>query len=93
MLLEEKALILTLLTSAERRLGSVLEMIEKEQNCIKVLYQLHVIQETMQNCAYLLAYYQLQESLEKACFDACPENRSKELENLADLFSYYQEFS
>jgi DNA-binding FrmR family transcriptional regulator len=93
MRLKEQTLLLSLLQSVEIRLGSVIEMAETENNCVKILYQLHVIQETMQNCAYLLAYYQLQESLEKACFDACPENRSKELENLADLFSYYQEFS
>lgn len=93
MLLEEKALILTLLTSAERRLGSVLEMIEKEQNCIKVLYQLQLVQATMQNCGHLLVQYRLQQTLETVCYDDCPENRSKELENLADLFSYYQEFS
>lgn len=93
MLLEEKALILTLLTSAERRLGSVLEMIEKEQNCIKVLYQLQLVQATMQNCGHLLVQYRLQQTLETACYDDCLENRSMELKHLVDLYRYYQEFS
>jgi DNA-binding FrmR family transcriptional regulator len=93
MRLEEQTLLLSLLQSVEIRLGSVIEMAEAENNCVNILYQLQMIQKTMQNCAHLLAYYQLQESLETACFDACPENRSKELENLADLFGYYQGFS
>lgn len=93
MLLEEQELILALLGSTRRCLSLAIEMIETEQDCIGILYQIQVARATINKCGQILVQNQLLNSLETACFDTCSENRSDELKNLVGLYSYYQEFS
>jgi len=93
MLPEEQTLILARLRSAEGHLGSVIGMVENEQNCIKVLHQLYAVQAALHACGRLLLYYQVQQSLETACYNTCPEKRSAEIKRLVDLYRYYLIFT
>ncbi len=93
MLIEKEESVFSLLQSTRRCLSLAIEMIETEQDCLEVLYQIQAAKSIMHKCGQILVLCQLQQSLETACFDTCSENRSAELENLVDLYSYYQEFS
>jgi DNA-binding FrmR family transcriptional regulator len=93
MQLEKEESVFSLLRSARRCLSLAIEMIETEQDCIAILYQIQAAQATMQKCGRILVQYQLHHSLKTACFDDRSENRSAELEHLVDLYSIYQEFS
>jgi DNA-binding FrmR family transcriptional regulator len=93
MLLEKQDHVLTLLRSTRRCLSLAIEMLETEQDCIGILYQIQVARATINKCGQILVRNQLQQSLETACFDTHSENRSDQLKNLVDLYSYYQEFS
>ncbi len=90
---EEQTLILARLRSAEGHLGSVIGMVENEQNCIKVLHQLYAVQAALHACGRLLLYDQVQQSLEIACYNTCPEKRSVEIKRLVDLYRYYLIFT
>ncbi len=85
---EEQTLILARLRSAEGHLGSVIDLVETEQNCIKVLHQLHAIQAALHACGRLLLYYQVQQSLKTACCSACPEKRSAEMRHMVDFYRF-----
>ena len=89
MLPEEQILILARLRSAEGHLGSVIGMVEIEQNCIKVLHQLHAVKAALHASGHLILYYQVQQSLETGCYNACPEKRSAEMRRLVDLYRFY----
>jgi DNA-binding FrmR family transcriptional regulator len=89
---EEQALFLARLRSAEGHLGSVICMVEIEQNCIEVLHQLQAVQAELQDCEKLILYYQLQQSLEIACNNKCPEKRTAEIRHLVDLYRFYLMF-
>lgn len=93
MLVKSKQAILTLMLSTRGSLSLTIEMIETEQDCLRILNQIQIAQANMHRCGQILARYQLLQSLETACFDTCPENRSAELNNIVNLYSYYQEFS
>jgi DNA-binding FrmR family transcriptional regulator len=93
MLPEEQTLIVARLRSAEGHLGSVIGMVKNEQNCIKVLHQLYAVQAALHACGHLLLYYQVQQSLETACNNACPEKRSAEIKRLVDLYRFLLMFA
>jgi DNA-binding FrmR family transcriptional regulator len=92
MLPEEKAFILTRLQSAEGHLDSVICMVEIDQNCIEVLHKLQAVQAALQDCEKLILCHQLQQSLEIACYNKCPEKRTTEMRHLVDLYRFYLMF-
>ena len=81
------------LRSAEGHLGSVIGMVETEQNWIKVLHQLHAVKAALRASGHLILYYQLQQSLETGCYNTCPEKRSAEIRHLVDLYRFYLLFA
>jgi DNA-binding FrmR family transcriptional regulator len=68
-------------------------MVENEQNCIKVLHQLHTVQAALHTSGRLLLYNQLQQSLETACYNPPPEKRSAEIRQLVDMYRFYLLFA
>ena len=88
MLPEEQALILARLRSAQGHLGSVIGMVENEQNCIKVLQKLHAVEAALHACARLFLYYQVQQSLETACYNTFPEKRSAEIRHKVGFYRF-----
>lgn len=88
MLPEEQTLILARLRSAEGHLGAVIGMVENEQNCIKVLHQLFAVQTALHACGRLLLYCQVQQSLETACYNICPEKRSAEIRHKVGFYRF-----
>lgn len=91
MRLEEQILLLARLRSAEGHLGSIINMVETEQNCLKVLYQLHAVQAALQASGRYLLQCQLKQSIEIVSQDTCPEKRCAEINRLVDLYRFYQE--
>jgi DNA-binding FrmR family transcriptional regulator len=92
MIPEQRILFLARLRSAEGHLGSVIDMVETEQNCLKVLYQLHAVQAALQASGRYLLQCQVKQSIEIVSKDPCLVKHCTEINRLVDLYRFYQEF-
>lgn len=93
MLLEDQTSILNRLKDIELHLFSIISMVESEENCIEILEEIQAIQEIILFCGRSLLQTRLRECLEKIRYSAGAEQLETELEQLADLYRCYQEFS
>ena len=93
MLPEEQTAILKRLRSAEGQLDAVIGMVETEQNCEKVLHQLHAVEAAIQASGRHLLKCQLKQSIKIVSQHPSLEIRNAEIERLVDLYHFLLRFT
>ena len=93
MLPEEQTAILKRLRSAEGHMRAVIGMVEKGQDCEKVLHQLHAVEAALQASGRHLLHCQVKQSIEIVSQHPSLEKRNAEIERLVDLYRFFLMFT
>lgn len=85
----EKSQLLWRLQSVEDHLHNVIVMVEQDQPCEQVIYQILAIRSSVESLLELLIRQRVNHCLDILMHENCPERQALEISHLAHLYRIY----